>query len=292
MKRLAIVARGLSPTNRALLDAAAAHGLDAFVVTPEQASRRLVPGDVALGRIDVLPTLDGPEPGLDAIQRLQEQGVQVLNHAGALLGAHDKLMTALKLAAARLPHPRTSHVDGETEPQFEFPVVVKPRFGSWGRDVTICESRAELDRRLRDLRRRRWFRRHGALVQELIPPAGHDLRILVAAGEVVGAVTRVAAAGEWRTNIALGGERRPAAPSPQARTLALRAAAALDADLVGVDLVPDPVRGWVILELNGAVDFSPEYGLAGERVFERVVQALARRSWRAPALVPAVAVDI
>jgi RimK family alpha-L-glutamate ligase len=284
MKRLAIVAHKLGPTNRGLLEAAKRLGLNALVLSPEVAGSRLRSGDIALVRLDVLPTMDGPEPGLETIRRLQEQGVLVLNRADALLGAHDKLMTALKLAASRLPHPRTAHVDARAEATFEFPVVVKPRFGSWGRDVSICESRTELEHRLRDLGRRRWFRRHGALVQELVPPAGHDLRIVIAAGEVVGAVSRVAAAGEWRTNIALGGVRRPTAPPPEAKELAIRAASALGTDLVGVDLVPDGKGGWVVLELNGAVDFTPEYGLGGASVFERVLQALSRGAF---ALTPA-----
>jgi RimK family alpha-L-glutamate ligase len=276
VKRLAIVARKLSTTNCGLLEAARRLGLNAIVLSPEEAGSRLRAGDVVLGRLDVLPSMDGPEPGLETIRRLQEQGVLVLNRAGALLGAHDKLMTALKLAASGLPHPRTAHVDATTEATFEFPVVVKPRFGSWGRDVSICESRADLERRLRDLGRRRWFRRHGALVQELVPPAGHDLRIVVASGEVVGAVSRVAAPGEWRTNIALGGVRRPAAPPPEARELAIRAASALGTDLVGVDLIPDGQGGWMVLELNGAVDFTPDYDLNGGSVFELVLRALGR----------------
>jgi RimK family alpha-L-glutamate ligase len=276
MKRLVIVARNGSPTNRGLVEAAGALGLDAVVLSPERAASRVRSGDVVLGRLDVLPTLDGPEPGLETLRTLEEKGVPVLNRAGALLGAHDKLATALRLGAGGLPHPRTAHVGGPVEPPFEFPVVVKPRFGSWGRDVTLCRSRITLERRLRRLSRRAWYRRQGALVQELIRPQGYDLRIVVAAGEVVGAVKRVAAQGEWRTNIALGGHRSPSVPPPQASLVALGAAAAVGADFVGVDLLPDGNGGWVVLELNGAADFTAEYSLGAESVFERVVQALAR----------------
>jgi glutamate---[amino group carrier protein] ligase len=274
MERLVIVARNVSSTNRGLVGAARAFGLDAVVLTPEQAARRLRPGDVALGRLDVRPTLDGPERGLNKLRILEARGV-VLNRAGALLASHDKLSTALRLSARALPHPRTAHVDAPVDPAFGFPVVVKPRFGSWGRDVTMCRSRSELERCLRGLRRRRWFRRQGALVQELIPPRGYDLRVLVAAGEIVGAVQRVAVRGEWRTNVALGGGRAPADPPPQARLIALGAAAALEADFVGVDLLPTGEGRWVVLEVNGAVDFTSAYGLAGENVFERVVRTLA-----------------
>jgi RimK family alpha-L-glutamate ligase len=274
-KRLAIVARNLTSTNRGLLGAAAALGLDALVVAPEEAARRLRTGDVALGRLDVLPTLDGPESGLERLRSLEETGLLVLNRAGALLAAHDKLITALKLAARGIPHPRTSHIGRSGDPAFEYPVVVKPRFGSWGRDVTLCQSRPELERCLRRLGRKRWFRRQGALVQELVQPQGYDLRILVAAGEVVGAVKRVAAPGEWRTNVALGGSRSAAEPPARACLIALGAAAALGTDLVGVDLLPDGDGGWVVIELNGAVDFTPQYGLDAESVFERVVRMLA-----------------
>ena len=276
MDRLVIVARNVSSTNRALLDAAARLGVDAAVLAPEQAARRLRAGEVALGRLDVLATLDGPETGLATLRSLEDKDVLVLNRASALQGAHDKLATAVRLAACRLPHPRTAHVGAATDLALGFPVVVKPRFGSWGRDITVCRSRSALESCLAELRRKVWFRRQGALVQELIQPRGYDLRIVVAAGEVVGAVKRVAAPGEWRTNVALGAERSRTAPPPQACLIALGAAAALGTDLVGVDLLPDGNGGWVVLELNGAVDFTPEYGLGAADVFEHVVRVLMR----------------
>jgi RimK family alpha-L-glutamate ligase len=210
--RLAIVANTVTPNNRRLLEAARAFGLDALLLAPDIAERTLGAGDVALGRIDVLPTLDDPEPGLETLQALEERGVLVLNRPGALFAVHDKLATANRLAAHGLPHPHTAHAGAASQNGFAFPVVVKPRFGSWGYDVMLCVDRRELAECLAELADRLWFQSTGALVQELVPPLGYDLRVLVANGTVVGSIQRVAAPGEWRTNVALGGTRNAVVP--------------------------------------------------------------------------------
>jgi glutathione synthase/RimK-type ligase-like ATP-grasp enzyme len=44
--------------------------------------------------------------------------------------------------------------------------------------------------------------------------------------------------------------------------------------LVGVDLLPTGNGGWVVAEVNGAVDFTSAYSL-GRDVFEVVLEALA-----------------
>ena len=118
-----------------------------------------------------------------------------------------------------------------------------------------------------------WFQRRGALVQELVPPVGHDLRLVVAAGRVIGATRRIAAAGEWRTNVSLGGTRRHARPGAAACNLGIAAAAAIAADLVGVDLLPTG-DGYTIIELNGAVDFDGSYALPGHDVVRDAADAL------------------
>ena len=249
-------------------------GIDAELIPPTQLHDRLTAGDTVLARLDVLRTLDGVEPGLYQVLRAERRAYTVLNRVDALLVTHDKLRTARRLGAAGLPHPGVNHLQSGAElPRLEFPVVVKPRFGSWGREVVRCRTAAELANHLGEIRSTSWYRRHGALIQELVPPRGYDVRVIVAGGRAVGAVERVAAPGEWRTNISLGGLRRASVPSSDASALAVAAAAAAGADLVGVDLLPTDT-GWVVIELNGAVEFDGYYSYPGTDVYASIADAL------------------
>jgi RimK family alpha-L-glutamate ligase len=252
MTTFAVIAHRITPTNTRL----------GAVLTPAQALVKLRPGDVALGRLDILPTLDGIEPGLSALDRLDALGVTVLNGHRTLVAAHDKLATANALFAAGVPHPRTVHVAPWLAlPELVGPLVFKPRFGSWGQDVIRCDTDDEIDAALFELATRPWFAATGAIAQKLVNPRGYDVRIIVAAGRVVGAVKRVAAPGEWRTNVALGARREATHPSEQACAIAIAAAETIGGDLVGVDLLPADAATWVVLEVNGAVDFNSTYTL-------------------------------
>lgn len=282
--KLGLIAQQQSETNLALA-AARVRGAEIELLRPAQALVRLGRGDAAVGRLDVLRSLDAVEPGVWVLGELERRGVTVLNDPVALANCHDKLATARVLAAAGIPHPRTGWLAHDFPlPELELPLVVKPRLGSWGRDVTLCTTDRELADCLGAIRSKLWFLTTGAVVQELIEPAGYDLRVLVACGQVLGGIRRVAAHGEWRTNVSLGGSREQTWIPRDAAELALAAADALGGDLVGVDLLPGG-DGWTVLEVNGAVDFNGDYR-PGDDAFAAVADALVRgaaaRAWQPP----------
>ena len=276
LARIALLGGGANRTTVRLAESWRGLGLDARRVSGWELAG-LARGDIAIGRLDVLPSLDGVEPGLFDLLLVERRGVDVRNRARALLAAHDKLRTARLLRTAGIPQPRTAWVRAPADPiELAPPIVVKPRFGSWGDEVHRCETERDARALLTTLAGRPWFRRHGALVQELVPPRDHDLRVLVAGGRVIGAAARTAAAGEWRTNVSLGGRKEHAEAPPAAAMLALAAARALGCDLVAVDLLPVD-GGFVVLELNAAADFDDAYVDRGNDVDAEVALALGLR---------------
>jgi [lysine-biosynthesis-protein LysW]--L-2-aminoadipate ligase len=270
--RIAVLGSSANRTSVALVAEWRAAGLDCELVEPPGARESSC--EIALGRLDVRPALDGVEPGLLDLFLLERAGTPVLNRAAALLATHDKLRTAAALERGGLPHPATRRLrPHEVGPLPRPPVVLKPRFGSWGRDVRLCRTDSEVAEAMHEFASRPWFRRQGILVQDVVETPGHDLRLVVAGGRVAGAVERHPRPGEWRTNVSTGASRYPASPDARACEIAVAAADAVGADLVGVDLIPLPDGDYVVIELNGAADFDQSYS-PGRDIYADVADAL------------------
>jgi tetrahydromethanopterin:alpha-L-glutamate ligase len=189
---------------------------------------------------------------MDALHRLEASGVPVLNPPRAVEAAVDKYLALAMLAADSLPVPRTwvGESAASALEAFEWlggDVVVKPLFGSEGRGlVRVSDSNLAM-------RTFRTLERLGCVlyVQEHVSNPGYDIRAFVMAGRVLGSIRRFAAAGEWRTNVAVGGRPEACELEPEAERLAIRSARAVGAVMAGVDLLPDLSKGgWTVLEVN------------------------------------------
>jgi RimK family alpha-L-glutamate ligase len=106
-----------------------------------------------------------------------------------------------------------------------------------------------------------------AFLQRLIDRDGErhsDLRVYVVGDEVVGAMRRFAPEGDWRTNVALGGDVADATAELSATVadIALAATDAVGLDYAGVDLV-EGYDGWYVLEVNPTAGFKGLFSASG-----------------------------
>jgi RimK family alpha-L-glutamate ligase len=191
-------------------------------------------------------TLEQVISRMDVLGRLAAQGRRILNQPASLEIAIDKYLSTARLAAAGLPVVPSALVQSAADldrvrGELGGRLIAKPLFGSNGRGLCQLVEDGEPPEQLRD---------QGAmLVQQQIPHEGWDVRILVV-GDRTYAMKRLAPAGEWRTNIALGGQPAPFVAPADWIELARKAAAAVGAELAGVDLLPAADGTLWILEVN------------------------------------------
>jgi [lysine-biosynthesis-protein LysW]--L-2-aminoadipate ligase len=218
-----------------------------------------------------------------AARCLAAAGVDVVNSAEATAVCGDKWRTTLALQAAGVPRTAlglTPEAALDALAEIGYPALVKPLVGSWGRLVVQLPDRAAAEGVFEYVAALPGPQSHLGYVQELVDKPDRDIRTIMVGGELLGAVYRV---GEvWRTNVALGGRTRPCEPTPEITKLSTDAAAAVGADIAGVDLIEDRDGRLLVLEVNHRVEFSGFQAALGDRVdvADRIVEHLLERGRR------------
>ncbi|MGH4033420.1 RimK family alpha-L-glutamate ligase [Actinomycetota bacterium Odt1-20B] len=220
-----------------------------------------------------------------AARCLAAAGAEVLNSADATDVCGDKWRTTMALQAAGLPTPRTAlgltpDAALEALDHIGYPALIKPLVGSWGRLVVPLPDRTAAEGVLEYAAALSGPQSHLGYVQELIDKPDRDIRAIVVGGDLVGAVYRTGES--WRTNVALGGQARPCEPTPEITKFSVAAAAAVGADIAGVDLIEDRDGRLLVLEVNHRVEFTGfQSALAGRvDVADRIVDHLLERGQR------------
>jgi RimK family alpha-L-glutamate ligase len=186
---------------------------------------------------------------VDALHRLEDRGVRVLNSPRAIERTVDKFYTTSLLEQAGLPTPDT-RVCETPEEAFacyrEFgDVMVKPIFGSMGLGMVRVSDEETAWRVFRAVEAIRGV----YYLQRTVDHSGRDVRAFVVGDRVIGAIER--RADGWRTNVSRGGRAAPFDLPPVWAELAVRAAHAVGAEYAGVDLLPSVDGTVYVLEVNG-----------------------------------------
>ncbi len=205
--------------------------------------------DAVLARIIPSGSLEQIIFRVDALHRLEDRGVRVVNSPRAIERTVDKFWTSALLEQCGVPTPETIVCDSAEEATAAFralgDVIVKPLFGSMGLGMVRVSDEEMAFRVFRTIEQIRGV----YYLQRTINHEGVDIRAFVMGGRVLGAIERRATG--WRTNLARGGTARSVALSEEWSALAVRAAAAVGADYAGIDLLADSEGKVYVLEVNG-----------------------------------------
>lgn len=110
------------------------------------------------------------------------------------------------------------------------------------------------------------------LVQEFIGEADStDLRCFVVGNQVVAAMRRQAAEGDFRSNLHLGGIATAATANDEEQEVAVRSARALGLTVAGVDLIRSR-RGPLVLEVNPTPGLEGIEATSGANVATQIVR--------------------
>ncbi|HET6837162.1 MAG TPA: RimK family alpha-L-glutamate ligase [Gemmatimonadales bacterium] len=260
--RLAVLAARTGWHTRELERAAAVRGHEARILpyeglvatvgpTPSLRSRNteLDLVDLVLARIIPSGSLEQIIFRVDALHRLEDRGIPVVNSPRAIERTVDKFWTSVLLEQCGIPTPETVVCQDAEEAFTAFralgDVIVKPLFGSMGLGMVRVSDEEMAYRVFRTIEEIRGV----YYLQRVIEHDGVDVRAFVIGGQVIGAIERKASG--WRTNLARGGAAGPTTLNEHQTALATRSAAAVGADYAGVDVMTSRDGRTYVLEVNG-----------------------------------------
>ncbi|MEI7458948.1 MAG: RimK family alpha-L-glutamate ligase [Pirellula sp.] len=212
-------------------------------------STKLSDYDAVLVRTMPLGSVEQIVFRMNALHVAQSAGVQVLNPPRCLEIAIDKWLTLDIARQSGIETPRTICCQTREDALLAFEMlgrdcIVKPIFGGEGRGivrVTDADMAWRVFSTLEQLQ-------SVIYIQEFLVSQGYDLRLLVVGDELF--CVRRENHGDWRSNVARGGQAIPHEPTFEQISIAFRACKAIQGWMIGVDILPTIDGRNVLLEVN------------------------------------------
>jgi len=264
-----------------LVEAAKAKNWDVKVIDYLKCTIEIMKGELVINYLGkVLPTPDAIIPRIGASRTFYGTAMvrhfemmDVFSTAGnlAIARSRDKLRSLQVLSKNSVDMPKTVFASNKSSAKDVIalsggaPLVLKILEGTQGVGVVLVDS----EKAAKSVLDAFYGMDVNLLVQEFIEEAGGaDIRALVVGGEVVGAMKRQGAEGDFRSNLHQGGSASSYKLNRKEKSTALAAAKAMGLGVCGVDMIPSS-RGPLVMEVNSSpglegIEKSTQLDIAGK----------------------------
>ncbi len=255
-----------------------------LLVTDEIRDTIMIRGEAVPLPDVVYPYLNHNDQGyfpLAVVRQLERMGVIVYNTAATIEMVRDKLHAHQVIAEAGLPSPATMlakfPVDIELiEKTLGFPLIVKTLNGALGIGVFLIQNEKAF-KDLIDLIGETNPNLQLIFQKFVAASSGRDLRLFTLEDEVIAAMERRAADGDFKANFSSGGSVHAYEPDEAAVNIALETVKALNIQIGGVDLLFTDDGGYTICEANTFPGFKGLERASGVNVPEKIFESMERK---------------
>jgi [lysine-biosynthesis-protein LysW]---L-2-aminoadipate ligase len=198
---------------------------------------------------------------------LQGLGAKVINPLHAAIICGNKMYAHMELEKAGIRTPKAVAAFSEESAmavlnKIGYPAVIKPTVGSWGRLIALLRDK-EAARAVIEDREQMFPLYQVYYFEEFVKRPPRDIRAIVVGDRVVAAIYRYSGQGEWKTNMALGGRAETCPVTNELEDICLKATSAMNAQIVGVDLMESKSQGLLVHEVNNTTEFKNTVRVTG-----------------------------
>ena len=268
-------------STKRLVEAANEKNWDVRVIDYLKCSIEIMKGELKINYLGKeLPIPDAIIPRIGAsrtfygtamIRHFEMMDVFTVTGSLAVSRSRDKLRSLQILSKHEVDMPKTVFASNKSSAKDVIalsggaPLVLKILEGTQGVGVVLVDS----EKAAKSVLDAFYGMDVNLLVQEFIEEAGGaDIRALVVGGEVVGAMKRQGAEGDFRSNLHQGGSATAYKLNRKEKSTALAAAKAMGLGVCGVDMIPSS-RGPLVMEVNSSpglegIEKSTKLDIAGK----------------------------
>jgi [lysine-biosynthesis-protein LysW]--L-2-aminoadipate ligase len=239
-------------------------------------SEQLAPSGIAWNEYDVvIERCVSTSRGMYALAILNRWGIRTVNSYQTASICADKLLTSLVLAEAGIPQPQTRVAFAPESAMtaiddVEYPAVLKPVTGSWGRLLARVNDRDSAEAIIEHRQTLGDYNHHTYYVQEYVDKPGRDIRAFVVGNRTICAIYRTSP--HWITNTAKGGQASNCPVTPELNDLCIRAAQAVGGGILALDLLEDENGNLLVNEINHTMEFRNSSAPTGVDIAAEVVR--------------------
>ena len=212
------------------------------------------------------------------LEFLEYIGKHTVNTARSTMLCDDKFSTSVALAQHNVPTIPTKLAFTEESAleaieEFGYPVVLKPTSGSWGRLLSRINDRDAAETILEHKKVLGSYHHANFYIQRYVEKKGNrDIRVFVVGPQCIAAIYRQS--DHWITNTARGAEASNCPVTDEIAAISLRAAKAVEGEIVAVDLI-ETDDGFMVTEVNSTMEYRNSIATTGVNIPEQMISYLA-----------------